>query len=358
MIAKHFNIFKYLILFIFLFSCTKSPSQITDNVTEKHIKDNVYEAINLKPIISKDDDKIIVHQLKNNIVPLVLYTFKGGNSFLEVNGNVIQFPIAFDFIHSEDFDTTKEIMLFKQNKKYTILFPTFSEGFTTFILLEFSQDGNYKYWGNHTYSNKVFNQIKDISPKKRVYSVKEDKTKTPRIYVKYLNKDLLFSNVNFDKPDLKIKGEYEEISLYKKSKKFDNKLISKPSNLTGEWAVNCENGLTTFSIDKEEGVISLYGNSIYINVYVEKLSDNEYILKFKQIATQKDWVEESLKIAEADISKEKIIGKFFIKKDDKIELHWIGLYNMKKQKLDYTGKDFSLIRENDGKNPVLLEKCS
>jgi len=31
---------------------------------------------------------------------------------------------------------------------------------------------------------------------------------------------------------------------------------------------------------------------------------------------------------------------------------------MKKQKLDYAGKGFSLIRENGGKNPVLLEKCS
>lgn len=51
-----------------------------------------------------------------------MYTFKGGNSFLELNDHIIQFPIAFDFIHSEDFDTTKEIMLFKQNKKYTILF--------------------------------------------------------------------------------------------------------------------------------------------------------------------------------------------------------------------------------------------
>lgn len=134
-----------------------------------------------------------------------------------------------------------------------------------------------------------------------------------------------------------------------------------PSDLEGEWAVNCGNGLTTFSIGnigKEENIISLYGNSIYINVEVEKLTDGEYILKFKKIATQENWVEESLKITESDISKDKIIGKFFIKKDRKVELHWIGLYNMKKQKLDFAGKGFSLIRENGGKNPVLLEKCS
>jgi len=130
-----------------------------------------------------------------------------------------------------------------------------------------------------------------------------------------------------------------------------------PSDLEGEWAVNCGNGLTTFSIGKEENIISLYGNSIYINVEVEKLTDGEYILKFKKIATQENWVEESLKITESDISKDKIIGKFFIKKDRKVELQWIGLYNIKKQKLEFVGNDFLLIKENGGKTPLILEPC-
>lgn len=147
-------------------------------------------------------------------------------------------------------------------------------------------------------------------------------------------------------------------NLFPKPNKIIKQEKTFPSDLEGEWAVNCGNGLTTFSIGKEENIISLYGNSIYINVEMEKLTDREYILKFKNIATQENWVEESLKITESDISKDKIIGKFFIKKDGKVELHWIGLYNMKKQKLDYAGKGFSLIRENGGKNPVLLEKCS
>lgn len=130
-----------------------------------------------------------------------------------------------------------------------------------------------------------------------------------------------------------------------------------PSHLEGEWAVSCGNGLTTFNINKGEGLISLYGNSISIKVQVEKRSNDEYILKFKQIADQKDWVDNSLRIKESEISKDKIIGNFFIKKDGKVELHWVGLYNMKKQKIDFADKNFSLIRENDGKNPILLEKC-
>lgn len=130
------------------------------------------------------------------------------------------------------------------------------------------------------------------------------------------------------------------------------------ADLEGEWSVNCEDGLTTFRINKEEGVISLYGNTIFINVQVEKLSDDEYTLKFKGIAIQKDWVEPSLKVVESDISKEKVIGKFFLKKDGNIKLQWIGLYNTKTQKTDYSGNDFSLIKESGNKNPVSLKKCS
>lgn len=146
-------------------------------------------------------------------------------------------------------------------------------------------------------------------------------------------------------------------NLFLKQNKAVNEEKTFPSDLKGSWAVSCDNGLTTFNINKDEGLISLYGNSIYIKVQVEKRLENEYILKFKQIADQKDWVDTSLRITESEISKDKIIGKFFIKKDGKVELHWEGLYNIKKQKIDYTGKDFSLIRESDGENPILLEKC-
>ncbi|AYN01629.1 hypothetical protein EAG08_16175 [Chryseobacterium sp. 3008163] len=101
----------------------------------------------------------------------------------------------------------------------------------------------------------------------------------------------------------------------------------------------------------------MYGNSISIKVQVEKRSNDEYILKFKQIADQKDWIDNSLQITEYEISKDKIIENFFIKNDGKVELHWVGLYNMKKQKIDFADKNFSLIRENEVKNPILLEKC-
>lgn len=174
-----------------------------------------------------------------------------------------------------------------------------------------------------------------------------------------------FEETRSDTSTTYLKSEHDTVRLptsLVKTKDDENPVIEKKkiylSDLKGEWAIDCGNGLTTFSIGKQENIISLYGNSIYINIHVEQLSDNEYALKFRQIATQKEWVEDSLKITESEISKDKIIGIFFIKKDGNIELHWIGLYNLRKQKLDYSGQNFLLISENGGKNPVLLKKCS
>lgn len=146
-------------------------------------------------------------------------------------------------------------------------------------------------------------------------------------------------------------------NLFLKQNTIVDEVKTFPSLLEGDWAVDCGNGLTTFNINKEEGLISLYGNSISIKVQVQKDSSDKYILKFKEIAEQKDWIDDSLKLTESEISKEKIIGNFTLKKDGTIELHWIGLYNIKKQKVDFAGSNFSLIRENGGKNPIILKKC-
>lgn len=46
-----------------------------------------------------------------------------------------------------------------------------------------------------------------------------------------------------------------------------------------------------------------------------------------------------------------------IEKTSSSKLQWTGLYNMKKQKLEFVGNDFLLIKENGGKTPLILEPC-
>ncbi len=132
-----------------------------------------------------------------------------------------------------------------------------------------------------------------------------------------------------------------------------------PSDLIGMWAVICQNELTVLKINKNEGFLSLYDfNAIYINLKVERSSNkNEYLLKYAGLASQQDYYKENLKIVDGEISKDKVIGKLILQKNGKAELQWIGLYNMKKQKLEFVGNDFLLIKENGGKLPLILEPC-
>ncbi len=96
--------------------------------------------------------------------------------------------------------------------------------------------------------------------------------------------------------------------------------------------------------------MSLYDfNAIYINLKVEKLSKNEYLLKYASVSSQENYYDDRLKIIDEEISKDRVIGKLILQKNGKAELQWIGLYNMKKQKLEFVGNDFLLIKENGGK---------
>lgn len=148
-----------------------------------------------------------------------------------------------------------------------------------------------------------------------------------------------------------------------KTKNDEDKTVERektaPSNLKGTWAVICKNELTILEINKNEGYLSLYSlNAIYINLKIEKLSNkDEYLLKYASLASQQDYYKENLKIVDEEISKDKVIGKLILKNNDKAELQWIGLYNIKKQKLEFVGNDFLLIKENGGKTPLILEPC-
>lgn len=149
------------------------------------------------------------------------------------------------------------------------------------------------------------------------------------------------------------------VSLKKHHKDQNESVQSIPSSLKGTWSVNCQNELTTLDIDKNKGFLSLYSpNAIYINIDVFKSATNdEYLLKFNNTDSQKNFYADKLSIKDEEISKEKIIGKLKIGKDGKAILIWIGLFNSKKNQLEFINNDFLLIKENGGKQPVILEKC-
>lgn len=153
----------------------------------------------------------------------------------------------------------------------------------------------------------------------------------------------------------------EDYFTYGVQEKASKKEIvtTSPSHLKGMWGVICANELTELDINKDKGFLSIYSiNAIYINLKVEKISDkNEYLLKYASVSSQQNYYADKLKIVDEEIDKYKPIGKLIILEDGKARLEWVGLYNIKKQKLEFVGKDFLLISENGGKLPLILEKC-
>jgi hypothetical protein len=185
----------------------------------------------------------------------------------------------------------------------------------------------------------------------------------------YGNEDRI-NYINFKKRDNIITAKFSNTTTNKSNnlqfnlavkKKLNYSLIDKtyPSDLVAMYGVICQNELTELDINKSEGFLSLYSpNAIYIKLKVEKSSnENEYILKFASTSSQRDYYPEMLKVKDEEISKDKIIGRLIVKKDNKAQLKWIGLFNTKKNKLEFVGDEFLFIRENGGKNPVTLEKC-
>lgn len=130
-------------------------------------------------------------------------------------------------------------------------------------------------------------------------------------------------------------------------------------NINGDWSLVCENNLTRLEITNTNGVLSLNSfNAVFINIRVEKSAvNNIYNLRFASTLSQQQYYPDKLTVNDDEISKDSIIGEFVLKQNAEAQLHWKGLYNLKKKKRDFTDKDFLLIAENGGSNYIILEKC-
>lgn len=148
--------------------------------------------------------------------------------------------------------------------------------------------------------------------------------------------------------------EEEKISVKSEDKKPEVTL----ADLKGSWAVNCENELTELSFENNEGYLSLYSdNAVYINVTVKKSEDKSgFLLYFKNTSSQKKFYDDKPTVNDSEVSKDKEIGKLSLKNGN-LMLDWYGLYNAKTGKYDFKN-EFIMIKENGGKMPVILHKCS
>lgn len=256
--------------------------------------------------------------------------------------HIVNFNFSYDTSLDDALKSIHLLTKKNQSNGY-LMFPSASEQYATYYLYKYSQN-LIEYIG--IYEDDSFGSVKG----EFIYNETQH--------------DLYIQNEAKDIRRLKlINVQSENISedvIEKEKKIITGQLVdSYPSNLKGYWQTGCGNKFTELTVNNSEGYLSLNSvNAIYIKLKIEKLGmDNKYILKYAGIGSQQNYYKDGLKIIEGEISKDKIIGNMVIQKDGKALLNWIGLYNIKKQSLEFTGKDFSLIRESGGKNPILLEKC-
>lgn len=324
-----------ILLFSFIFGNCKETTIQKDHKIENNNLDNdqnIYKEV-----------KFEIKQIEktSNIEMYALYHYNfilnSDNEKAEIIIDNNIYPINLNFTYDTDSkNALSNIKVFENGRGNEIIFiPTFgSNDEFTYQLLLFKNNLLYE----NTISYSAF-----ANPIEKNIVVNE--------------KNEIF-NINIGKINLKTNFT-KNLSSLPKNDLLKIEKNNLPSDLKGSWAVICQNELTILDINKSQGFLSLYDfNAIYINLKVEKSSNNnEYILKYSSTSSQQNYYKDMLMIVDEDISKEKPIGKLIVQKGDKVELQWIGLYNIKKQKLEFVGNDFLLIKENGGKFPIILEKC-
>jgi len=355
---KKYLIFIVYIICLIISSCKQSPSSNEiENDKKLNSISNESEIIYSEVINSikfesdlNEDDIIKKIEITSSSIKFLLRTI-GENAYLNVGAIKQQEPssweiINFNFSYDNSFeDAVKDIhiLINKNQSDGYLMFPSASEQYKTYHLYKYSKK-SIEYLGE--FEDNSF----DSSKGKFIYNESQHS-----LYIQNETKEIRKLKL------LTTKSEAIASNIIEKEKKIiaEQLVETYPSDLKGYWQTGCGNKFTEFDIDKSEGFLSLNSiNAIYINLKVEKSSKNdEYILRYAGLSSQREYYKDGPTIIDDEISKSEIIGRFVVLKDGKALLHWIGLYNMKKKKLEFIGDDFSLIRESGHKNPVLLEKC-
>ncbi|MDR7211465.1 hypothetical protein [Flavobacterium piscis] len=130
-------------------------------------------------------------------------------------------------------------------------------------------------------------------------------------------------------------------------------------DVSGSWKLECNSELLTFDISKNKVYLFLNSdNSIYINILLKEVKgkDDEYTLHFFNTESQNEFYEDIGNVKDKEISKDQSIAKISFTDNNTMLLNWIGLYNIKTNKLQFV-EDFIFLKENNNVNPITLKKC-
>ncbi|PBI83349.1 hypothetical protein BSF41_45390 [Flavobacterium sp. ACN2] len=276
--------------------------------------------------INKNDLNGFVYEFQNEIVEVV--SGKNSTNDFVINGEKYLSNLT---LESADLN----LYYYKCSAKKIFLFEG-DDYYSSTIFAYLFENKNLYYLGNFIISQP---NVEKTGVKKKDFKISTDNN---QIYIEVLLNSKSFKTYKLN----------ERKSISKETQ------ITSKIDLSGIWRLNCENSLTTFEISGMEGYMSLYSdNAIFINVELVGIENklNEYYVRFKGTESQQKYYEDKKNTVDSEISKTQNIGRLVLK-DNNILFYWNGLYNDKTKKRDFVD-DFVMLKENAGKNPIVLKKC-
>ena len=145
--------------------------------------------------------------------------------------------------------------------------------------------------------------------------------------------------------------------LFNFQNKYENILLENFSvvkNINGTWRISCDEGSGSLNINNKNVFMEVNSNQIYIDALAKKKNDSIYNL---YLNSPKELGAGGMRLDWDNFSKDSIIGKInYNVQNNIIKFSWLGFYNEKTKKRDWTeNSDFQLIAEEI--KDIKLTKC-
>lgn len=306
----------------------------------------------------KENNKIRKFDFKNFDRNVSLLTFLESElSFLKTNDSNY---FNINYAYGMEANLESQFLLFenKPTKSFVFLFPSYSQEFPAFQVVEFTPSHLPKDYGIFTFDWQDFETLNVKNINELSYNV-EKKGKTLEVVAKVgKNKSTSLSQKASSQPMTYADHESEFREIIQTLDDLDTHIDKDIT--TGAWAIDCENGLTFFTIlNNQEGQLSLYSdNPIFINFRISEMKSKlgHFTIYFQDVASQNIYYPEKASLTPGAISTSQPIGSFNITQNGAISLNWIGLFNDQTQELEFKA-DFLLLRENRDQHPIILTRC-
>lgn len=256
-----------LVLLLLFNSCTgKEKKEYTDYHIQQNTKSE-YNSVDYKTNV-KQDENLVITNFDDTSLPFSIIVFKESEkSYLQVSSNLI--AIDFDYGYNEDESiNTSKILLFKNQSKYIILIPTFTEEFHTFQMVEFSEK-EIKNLGFKTYGYEEFEKIKK-NPNSKIKFIIEDYKNSPTIFAFFNNEKIRFSQSS--------NSTSNSTSLSAKEKELIQNLNNNKRSKNISLDINSDGKNEVFEVDLNKKIIT--GTN---KVYDELGFEGQYFIISKKI---------------------------------------------------------------------------